>query len=202
MSVGPERYVNDEGQYPYFPSDLGLFELRSVHAVEVDWTASDEAILAAFVRWRDANRPTHDVILESRGRGGARELLKFLAAHRLMGHFGNNWIASVEWVDEHAPKEDNGKKSDGVPRYKDDSAWRKAAAKATRLIRAGVGPTPARMLEGKLRASSLTAMQRARLAISIKQAKRGERDKATAQEAESLLERAIRAALPSAESGG
>ena len=201
VSVGPERYVNEERQYPYFPPDLGLFELRSVHAVEVDWTASDEAILAAFVRWRDANRPAHDVILESRGRGGARELLKFLAAWRLMGHFDGKRIIAAEWVDEHAPKQDGSKKNDGVPRYNDDSAWRKAATKAARLIREGVGPTPAKMLEGKLQASSLTAVQCTKLAVAIKQAKRGDRDKATAQEAESLLERAIRAALPSVKPG-
>jgi hypothetical protein len=201
VPVGPERYVNDEQQYPYFPTDLGPFELRSVHAVEVDWTASDEAILTAFVRWRDANRPAHDVILESRGRGGARELLKFLAACRLMRHFDNNWIAGSEWVDGHAPKHGDDKKNDGVPRYKDDPAWRKAAAKAERLIEAGVGPTPARMLEGKLKASNLTAVQRTKLAVSINQAKRAERREATLREAESLLERAKRVAMPSAKSG-
>jgi hypothetical protein len=200
VSVGPERYINDEEQYPYFPPDLGSYELRSVHAVEVDWLASDEAILTAFARWLDANRPANDVILEGRGRGGTRELLKFLAAYRLMRQFSNDWIAADEWVEKYAPRQDNGKRDKRVPGYKDEPAWRKAAAKADRLIKKGVGPTPAGMMEGKLKASNLTAVQRSRLAVSIKQAKRAERDEATLKEAEGLLERAKRAAMLSAKS--
>ena len=115
VPVGPERYINEEGQYPYFPPDLGSYELRSVHAVEVDWLASDEAILTAFARWPHVNRPANDVILEGRGRGGTRELLKFLAAYRLMRHYGNDWIAADERVDQYAPRQENGKEEQPCP---------------------------------------------------------------------------------------
>ncbi len=191
VSVGPERYFNEEEQYPYFPPDVGQYGLRSVHAVEVDWTASDDAILAAFIRWRDINRPANDVILEGRGRGGARELLKFLGAYRLMQHFDNDAVAASEWVDEHAPALGEGKKSDGVPRYRDEPAWRKAAQKAKRMIDKGIWLTPTGMLEGKLKASNMSAVQGARVAVSIEQAKRAERGRETDKIAERALQDAI-----------
>lgn len=196
VSVGPERYFNEEKQYPYFPPDVGPFELRSVHAVEVDWTASDDAILAAFIRWRDVNRPAKDVVLESRGRGGARELLKFLGAYRLMHRFGNNSVLAADWVDNHAPTaKTEGRKADGVPRYSDEANWRKAAQKAKRIIDKGIWLTPAGMLEGKLKASNMSTVQQARVKISIEQAKRADRGQETAREAEQMLDKAKKAVM-------
>ena len=188
VSVDPNRYFNEEEQYPYYPLDVGTFGLRSVHAVEIDWTASDEAILTAFAKWRDANRPSHAVILESRGRGGARELLKFLGAYRLMRSFENDSVGAADWVAERGPEPVKGKKTDMVPRYGDESAWRKAAGKAKRIITKGIGLSPAGMLEGKLKATNLPVVQQARLAVAIAQAKKADRGRAKLEAAERLLD--------------
>ena len=116
MSVYPERLQNDDDLYPCFPMDVGASVVHSVHAVEVDWTASNDALKKAFDQWLIDNRPKHDIQLDQTGRVSDRELLKYLGAYRLLRDAANDWETANTWADE------LGHGTRWTPRYSDGRA--------------------------------------------------------------------------------
>jgi hypothetical protein len=168
MSVGPERLQNDEDVYPYFPDDVGAFDVHSVHAVEVDWKASNDAIKKAFEQWLIENRPPYAVHLDQTGRVSDRELLKYLGAYRLLQDAENNWETANEWAAKF------GQGTMWTPRYSDKRAWERPKRQAKEMINKGVTLTPAAFLIQKLDFSKLNRAEEARAKIMIGQMERAE----------------------------
>lgn len=181
LSVCPERLENDEGVYPYFPMDVGTFVVHSVHAVEVDWTASNDALKKAFDQWLTDNRPRYATHLDQTGRVSDRELLKYLGAYRLLRCAENQWEIAKGWAEKF------GRGTDWTPLYSDERAYKRAKGQAKHLIEKGVALTPAASLIQKLELSKLAAVEKARAAVRISQMKRGEIRKLNQQKAEAAL---------------
>lgn len=173
VSVDPDRLRDGTGQRSLYPSDVGPNFLHSVHAIEIDWTSSDAAILEAFSRWMDFNRPTQDVVVQSRRRGGDREVLRFLGAYRLMKTFKKNSIEAREWADEYGREGDAENSGfDWTPQYSDHSGWLKAYRKAKRLIGDETNLTPAGMCRPKQDAAEIPAKEQAKVRRAIQRVRR------------------------------
>ncbi len=160
QSVSPERLPVEEDSPPvHYPTDVGALSLHTVHTVEVDWTATDDAIELRFRQWVKDNRPTAELIWEKRGRVTDRELLKFLGASRLLGHFHNKWDDVVNWVEEH------GRGTIHTPNYSDQSGWLRASKKAKSLMKQSVVLSPAASLQTKLDLSGMGAVEEERVRV-------------------------------------
>jgi hypothetical protein len=181
ISVDPERLNNgDDAPYPYFPTDTGSLSLHSVHAVEIDWTESLDAIKKAFAQWLQKNQPTSELIWEKRGRVSDRELLKYLGALRLLRAF-HDW----QKADEYAAAKGSGTK--WTPSYIDHAGWIRARKKATEMIQNGFVFSPAAALIRKLDLSKLDSSVKARAKVLISQLERSEVRRLMQQKAGSAL---------------
>lgn len=164
QSVGPERIPADEDiPVPYFPNDVGAISLHSVHVVEIDWTASDDAIQRKFKQWLADIRPTKELIWGKRGRVSDRELLKFLGTWRLLRAFDGDWDRAADWVKTH------GRGTKWSPFYAEQSGWIRASKNAESMMAHGQMPNPAASLIYKLNLSELNARERARASAFIGQ---------------------------------
>jgi len=181
MSVYPERLLNQEEVYPYFPTDTGTFSLHSVHVVEVDWSASKHALKRAFEKWLDLNDPTAEAHLDQTGRVSDHELLKYLGAYRLLRDAKNKWELADAWAEKF------GLNTKWTPRYSDERGWKRAKQHARKMINEGVALTPAASLINKLNFSKLSATEKARVKVRIAQMKRAEIRKLGKQKADAAL---------------
>jgi hypothetical protein len=181
MDVFPERLANDQEAYPYFPEDVGSMSLHSVHAVEIDWTASNDAIKRAFDQWLEASRPSAEAHWDQTGRVTDRELLKYLGAFRLLRNAGNDWTLASSWSQKY------GNGTAWTPAYSDERAYKRAKQHAKKIIADGIPLTPSASLINKLDFSKLSPAKRARVKVQIMQMKRAEIRKLGKQKGEAAL---------------
>jgi len=181
LEVALERLMNDEEEYPFYPPDTGFGTLTSVHAVEIEWTASDDAIKNSFSRWLAQARPFKDAVQKKSGQLSHRELLKYLGAFRLMRAYGGDWDVAQGCAVKH------GTGSPWTPSYSDERAWRRAKKKAESKIEHGVVLNSAARLVKALDHAGLSRLEKARARVRISQMDRAEQRKLTKLKAEDAL---------------
>ena len=155
--VSPER-IDPEAGYPYVPTDVGIRTIHRAYAVEIDFSASKEAIKESFERWLGSVHKNSEIVVESRGGVTDADLLKALGAYRLVKQLGH-WTEAAEWSANNS--------SDNKPLYENQSEWIKARKKAENLMTKGVAPSPQALLLARLDLSRLDRQERAVLKVHI-----------------------------------
>ncbi|RBP41473.1 hypothetical protein DES53_107305 [Roseimicrobium gellanilyticum] len=184
LTIAPPRLFDEDGEYREFPQDTGFQELTSVHAIEVDWAASDEALKASFEKWLERHRPSFFPVKETRGRTDAFELLKLLGAFRLLRHYGN-WEDALNAVgDEHC--------GEHAPRYASESSWNRARRQAEQLITHGFVPGPGRSVVQIIDNAERSAIEKAKAKAFLAMQSRMEQRRLAKLKAEHVLDEITR----------
>jgi len=156
--VSPERIDRDE-HYPYAPTDVGVDSFHHVYAVEIDLSASKEAIIQSFERWIASVHKGREIVREKRGGVTEADLLKALGAFRLLRHFEGDWEKAAEWSANSNDEE--------TPLYSGQSEWIKARKKVEKFMNQGIPPSPVASLVDRLDWSGLTPRERAIVKVHI-----------------------------------
>lgn len=158
LEVSPER-IDPDADYPYFPPDTGFLTPHRVYVVEINFSASKDAIKKAFERWLDSVHKSTELVKESRGGLTDADVLKALGAYRLSKHFGGDWEKAAE---HSADCLKNGERL-----YKLQSEWIKARRKVEKFMANGVTPAPTASLLARLDLSKLSSDERVLVKVHI-----------------------------------
>ena len=156
--VAPDRLDPADG-YPCVPTDVGTRTIHHVYAVEIDLTASREAIKQSFERWIDSVHQNREIVVKKQGGLTDADLLKALGAYRLLAHFEGKWKEAADWSQKN--------RRDNEPLYSDQPEWIKARKKADKFISAGVAPSPAAVVLARLDLSKLERPERAAVKVHL-----------------------------------